>query len=65
MRDPQRIHNITRELWTLWDKPGNRDLRLGQLLHNLHSINRHNTKSQADIFDTEDDEWLEWLEKGF
>lgn len=65
MRDPERIHAITQVLFLLWNKPENQDLRLGQLLYNLHIKNRRLTKSKADIFDTEDDEWLEWITNMF
>lgn len=61
MRDPKRIEQITMALFNYWMKYP--DLRLGQLLVNLHHHGRKHTQSQADIFNTEDDEWLEWLLK--
>jgi len=61
MRDSNRIKYMTEVLYQLWSKPENQDLRLGQLLYNLYIANRQHTKNQADIFNTEDLEWLDWM----
>ena len=61
MRDKERIDKTTDALNLLWKE--HPDLRLGQLIDNLHSLNRQKTKSKADIFYTEDVEWLDWLNK--
>lgn len=48
MRDPERIPRILEELAIYWEK--NPDLRLGQIVSNIASLNK-----VADVFHLEDD----------
>lgn len=57
MRDPKRIKLITDVLYRVWSKPEKQDLRLGQLLMNIH----YNEHLHYDMFNTEDTEWLGML----
>lgn len=52
MRDPERIGPIMRELEALWRAAP--DLRLGQLLENVHSQAVNDGLTRADLFDVED-----------
>jgi len=51
MRDPIRIDRILTKLGEVWRLAP--DLRLGQLLLNLHRF----SKNPSDVFNTEDDQW--------
>ena len=51
MRDPKRIQRILGKLAFYWRK--NPDLRLGQLIYNIHA---QAGEGKADIFNIEDEE---------
>jgi hypothetical protein len=55
MRDPARIPKLLSLLGAYWQKSGNQDLRLGQILGNFHS--------SKDVYFLEDDVLIEILQR--
>lgn len=53
MRDPNRIFRILARISEIWARPGNTDLRLGQLLLNAMI---KSGKSEQQLYFLEDDE---------
>lgn len=61
MRDPKRIKRILKLLDEYWDRPGNHDLRLAQIIGNF-SVGLLK-KDSRDTYHFEDDDFEECLEQ--